>query len=132
MAEYRQYDSKLRSEDAKGLASAVADGEATWGACQGGEGGGGGVGGGGRGGCHPVHQELALPCLLVLCALNFRRTADKVCHWTLREDFRRKAVRCTFNHKICFYHGLTIFFDLKISAKLYKVFESTSPPSQSQ
>ena len=61
------------------LTGAVADGEPAGGARQGGDGGGGGVGGRGRGGRHPVHQELSLPRLLVLCALHFRRTGDEVC-----------------------------------------------------
>ena len=65
--------------NSESLAGAVADGEAAWGAGQGGDGGGGGVGGRGGGRRHPVHQELSLPCLLlVLCALHFRRTGDEV------------------------------------------------------
>ena len=61
------------------LTGAVADGESAGGAGQGGDGGGGGEGGRGGGRRHPVHQELALPCLvLVLRALHFRRTGNEV------------------------------------------------------
>ena len=63
----------------KSLSSAVANDETAGGACQGGDSGGRCVGGGGRGGRHPVHQELALPGLFVLCAHHFRRTGEGEC-----------------------------------------------------
>ena len=61
------------------LTGAVTDGETAGGAGQGRDGGGRCVGGGGRGGRHPVHQELVLPGLFVLCACHFRRTGEGEC-----------------------------------------------------
>ena len=71
----RELGEELRSGDGKseGLI-AVADGEPAGGASQGGDGGGRGVASRGRGRCHPVQEKLPLPCPLVLCAGQFRRT----------------------------------------------------------